>query len=324
MRKERGDSMNEITTVEHLKPFDYSQLDEQTAIFLRQKELNMRNIVGNAYTELGRELKEAQEALSNHRNGIFEEWYTSLGFKKRTVYNLIQRYELIVQNLHNKDLIEELPASLTYEISKPSANEELKQKVLAGEIKTLKEYREKLKQLEAELEQEKQRAKQANEEKEEAEQRAMLAERRLKEMAAQAPKVREIVKEVVPPEIKRKLEEAQRRVAELERQLKEQENDIKKVEKIREEIERLSLERDDIRRQIQSATELSGLYVEIEHLLKTKLAPIKYSRALTERRDSDVVMENLRGIIEMVEQWCYEMKSYLPKGKYIDAEVVEL
>ena len=44
-----------------LTQFKYEQLDESTADFLRQKESNMREIVGKAYTELGRELKEAQQ-----------------------------------------------------------------------------------------------------------------------------------------------------------------------------------------------------------------------------------------------------------------------
>jgi hypothetical protein len=81
----------------------------------------------------------------------------------------------------------------------------------------------------------------------------------------------------------------------------------------------------DFDRRIDSATSISELYVEIEHLLKTKLAPIKYSRALLERQDSDVVRENLRGIIGAVQAWCDEMLTYLPKEnrKIIDAEVIE-
>ena len=193
-----------------------------------------------------------------------------------------------------------------------NGDEELISKLDAGEISIHKAYTEI-----------KERLKQEEEARKRAEQQVQKLREQM-EYAKGKVEVKEVVKEVVPPEIKRKLEEAQRRVAELERQLKEQENDIKRVEKIREEIERLSLQRDDLRRQIDSSLELSALYVEIENLLKTKLAPIKYSRALTERRDSEVVMENLRGIIAMVEEWCYEMKSYLPKGKYIEAEVVEL
>ena len=191
--------MSELTSVEQHKPFDYSQLDEHTADFLRQRELNMRNIVGNAYTELGRELKKAQEHLARQGskyNGVFEKWYTFLGFKKVTVYNLINRYNL-VQNLNEVEklrMIEELPVSLTYEISKPSAEDtpakaQAKAEVLAGEIKTLKEYRERIKQLEKELEQEKRRTRQANEEKEEAEQRARFAEQKLEEEKRKPPKV---------------------------------------------------------------------------------------------------------------------------------------
>jgi hypothetical protein len=65
---------------------------------------------------------------------------------------LINRYNLVFRISENggqTDLIEELPVSLTYEIAKPSVNEELKQKVLDGEVKSLKEYKE----LEARLKQ---------------------------------------------------------------------------------------------------------------------------------------------------------------------------
>ena len=140
-----------------LAKFDYNQLDADTAEFLKRKERNMREIVGNAYTELGRELKEAQERLASHNKyqGMFVKWCEAIGFKPRTAYNLIQRYNLLqnLQNIEQRETIEELPVSLTYEIAKPSANEELKQKVLAGEITTLKQYREleeKLKRVEEE------------------------------------------------------------------------------------------------------------------------------------------------------------------------------
>lgn len=70
--------------------FDYGQLDGSTADFLQKKEDNMREIVGKAYTELGRELKEAQDELAKHGYGCFEEWYTSVGFKRQNVYRLIE------------------------------------------------------------------------------------------------------------------------------------------------------------------------------------------------------------------------------------------
>lgn len=138
-----------------VKTFSYEQLDENTAKFLRAKENNMREIVGRAYTELGRELKEAQECLAKNRYGCFREWLRSIGIKKDAAIRLIQRYELIVSNCDSKtDLLEDLPVSLTYEIARPSAEStepkrQAKQAVLNGEVKTLKEYRELLAEKEA-------------------------------------------------------------------------------------------------------------------------------------------------------------------------------
>lgn len=141
--------MTQLTT------FDYDQIDGKTADFLREKERNMRDIVGRAYTELGRELKEAQEALSKNRYGCFGEWCATLGFNRQQTQNLITRYELIVKNFDNRELIEDLPVSLSYEVAKPSAESTspkraAKQAVLSGDIRSLKEYRELVAKLEAE------------------------------------------------------------------------------------------------------------------------------------------------------------------------------
>ncbi|WP_144461138.1 hypothetical protein [Siminovitchia fortis] len=133
---------NEITK------FQYDQLDGDTADFLRQKESNMRQIVGKAYTELGKELKEARDKLagSNQYDGVFEKWYTSvLGMNRKMVNRLIQRYELVVTNCHKQGLLENMPVSLTYEIAKPSAEStpakaQAKAEVLAGDIESLKSF----------------------------------------------------------------------------------------------------------------------------------------------------------------------------------------
>lgn len=137
-----------------LDKFRYEQLDDSTASFLRAKENDMREIVGKAYTDLGRELKEAQEHLAKNKYGCFQSWAESIGFKRQTVYKLIQRYELIIHNVDNREMLEDLPVSLTYEIARPSAESteakrQAKQAVINGEVKTLKEYRELLAEKEA-------------------------------------------------------------------------------------------------------------------------------------------------------------------------------
>src|SRR5690625_1868998 len=163
-----------------LTKFKYEQLDESTADFLRQKESNMREIVGKAYTELGKELYEAPQELARQGSkyeGVFEKWYAYLGWKKRTVYNLINRFNL-VQNLHEVSQIaqvEELPVSLSYAIASPSsestpAKAQAKAEVLAGNIDTLKKYRERIKELERKAEHAEQRAEAERSERERLEQ----------------------------------------------------------------------------------------------------------------------------------------------------------
>ena len=111
----------------------------------------------------------------------------------------------------------------------------------------------------------------------------------------------------------------------LERKVKLNEEDAKKFNDLKTQIEFLSKEKDDIARQITSATELSGLSVKIDKFLKTELSPIRYSRTL-ERMDSEIAVNNLQDIIESVESWCIDMRMYLPNNKnnnkIIDVEVL--
>ncbi|SFE47063.1 hypothetical protein SAMN04487887_11359 [Enterococcus casseliflavus] len=142
--------MNEVST-----NFDYSIVDDITAQFLKVKEQELQSIVLNSSIQLGEKLIEAQEKLASFKTGTFEKWFTSIGLKKRTVYNYINQAKFVHQ-MHEYEQIEmfqELPTTLKTEISKPSAKQEAVEMVLSGDIKTTKEYRELEKQLKAKDEQ---------------------------------------------------------------------------------------------------------------------------------------------------------------------------
>ena len=96
------------------------------------------------YNEFGKIFKETQEKLSLKGYGCFYEWFERLGFKKDSVYRYIGRYNLIVAlgDKQKIELVESLPIKLAYEISKDNCSEELKEKVLRGEITTLNQYME--------------------------------------------------------------------------------------------------------------------------------------------------------------------------------------
>ena len=320
--------------------FDYGKLDGTTAGILRRKEEKMRDAVGRAYTDLGQQLKEAQDVLAKYKHGCFEEWYTSLGFKKRTVYNLIQRYDLIVQNLEERNLLEELPTSLTYEISKPSTDPELKQKVLDGDITTLKQ----LKEAEARASEAERTTRFARLEIE-GYKRELKSLREQAGVEGEAPhiepveiekivEVEKIVeKEVVPEDyqsIKRKvqdqeleLERLQSEKEHLERKAKLNEDEADEYKALKQQIQNLKEQKNSLSRQIESATELSGLVVRVESLLKKDLAPIKYSRAIREQGDDPIVKENLTEIVDRLREWCREMEVLIGGKDYIDAEVIE-
>ncbi|WP_240078095.1 hypothetical protein [Enterococcus gallinarum] len=142
--------MNEVST-----NFDYSIVDDTTAQFLKLKEQELQSIVLNSSIQLGEKLIEAQEKLASFKTGTFEKWFTSIGLKKRTVYNYINQAKFVHQMHEYKqiEMFQELPTTLKTEISKPSAKPEAVEMVLSGDIKTTKEYRELEKQLKAKDEQ---------------------------------------------------------------------------------------------------------------------------------------------------------------------------
>lgn len=165
--------MNEVTT------FQYETIDEPTADFLRRKESNIRYAVEHMIEVVGGELRDAQESLagSNQHDGLFERWYTFMGFSKRTVYDYIA-FHSVVRQAHEQNLgidVNALPKKLVYAIGAKSAEStpakaQAKEEVLDGSIDTLKAYRERIAELESQ-------AKQATEKAEQAKSARQIAEK---------------------------------------------------------------------------------------------------------------------------------------------------
>lgn len=135
------ESVNTDLILSHFN-FEF-EMEENELDFLKNQTIKLQSTTSKAYTEIGKILSETRERLSNNKTGIFEKWFTELGFSKRTVYNLINRSNYIVQNLHNINFIESLPISLSYELTNPMCSEELREKILSGEIKNFRDFFEK-------------------------------------------------------------------------------------------------------------------------------------------------------------------------------------
>lgn len=125
-----------------LQEFDLMKfdLDKVTNEYLIEQTLKIKEITVKAHTDLGKIFYETQKKLSMNKNGCFEEWYVTIGFKKQSVYNYINRYLFLVNNMDKKSLIESLPLKLIYQISNPNCPSEIVEMVLNGDIKNYKEY----------------------------------------------------------------------------------------------------------------------------------------------------------------------------------------
>lgn len=283
-----------------LSTFNYEQLDGKTADFLRTKERNMREIVGRAYTELGRELKEAQAALSNNRNGVFEKWCEYIGMSHKQVTRLIQRYDMLT-NCHDNqtELLEDLPVSLSYEIAAPSAEStepkrQAKQAVLNGDIRTLKEYRELVAKLEA-----------AESGRKEAEQQAQeLAEqnetlRHTVESLAATPRI-EVQREVIAdPDLAARLKRYEAKYGDIDGQVTERITNFTEVDGAA----------------LQFADDVQTLLLNYSHLTKYKSTFMNISDAAYDeyRTSLDALIEFVNGMERVM--------SNTPKGK---ADVIDI
>ena len=134
---------------EILKNYDFSfDVDKETLEFLKEQTVKVHNKGNTFYTELGKIFKETQEKLANNKTGVFKKWFESLGFTKDTTYRMISRYNHIValcDDIKVKDF-ESLPLSISYEISKESCPEFIREKVLNGQIKTKAEIKKAIKE----------------------------------------------------------------------------------------------------------------------------------------------------------------------------------
>lgn len=150
--------MNKVRNLGDFDPtsFDYSQLDDETSVFLKQRVRNMESIADDTRYRMGKELFQAQERLADHYKGTFVKWFKSLGLDKDNVYFWINEFKFS-RNLENtKQALNfgSASKSLKKDVMKKNAPNEAKQAVLNGDITTHKEYvalEKKLKQREQEL-----------------------------------------------------------------------------------------------------------------------------------------------------------------------------
>ena len=317
-----------------INSFNYEQLDHDLSSFLKEKENNVREITNTARTEIGKELYEASERLKKQgsKDGIFMEWYSSLGFKPKQVSRLLQRYELLTNCQEDeRGIIEDLPISLTYEIAKPSVNVELKRLVIKGDITTHKEYKELeekmkfekeknkiaeefVKKVKNELEQERIEAKKEKEHKDQ-ENKVLKTELDQQKQSSKVEKMK-LVQQV--QNLQNERDSARRRLEILESEKVLLKRDSDKYKELQKNIERLTEKEGSLTRQFENASNIGDFSYRIEKAFLRELAPVKYARFIEEiEHGNSAVYNALNGIVTKVEDWSKEMRGIMKKRKIL-------
>lgn len=142
--------------------FDYSGLTDQAVEDLHfaedeyrhGKQMAERGLVhmGNAIAAAHDALCGVVQLLDNSKHGnrgddSFRAWCCSIGITKSTAYNLLQVSALMDgSSPRQRAILEALPPTLLYTVAKPSAPQELVEKVKNGEVTTNKAYQDLLKE----------------------------------------------------------------------------------------------------------------------------------------------------------------------------------
>ena len=191
-----------LTTVpDAMRPaFDYSGLTDQTVEDLHFAENEYRHgkqMAERGLVHMGNAIAAAHDALCGtvvaqcdngkfaKKEDTFRAWCVSIGITKDTAYRLLQVSALLDgSSPRQQKILKELSPTLLYAVAKPSAPQELVEKVKSGDITTNKQYQEALAQIKAE----KERADAAETERDKllgAQNRAAWAESHIQDVEAQ-------------------------------------------------------------------------------------------------------------------------------------------
>ena len=153
-----------LTTVpDAMRPaFDYSGLTDQTVENLHFAEDEYRHgkqMAERGLVHMGNAIAAAHDALCGtvvqqldngqfaKKEDTFRAWCCSIGITKSTAYNLLQVSALMDgSSPRQQAILEALPPTLLYAVAKPSAPQELVEKVKNGEVTTNKAYQDLLKE----------------------------------------------------------------------------------------------------------------------------------------------------------------------------------
>lgn len=290
---------------------------------IKQIELEIKhhkNIAGLSIWEIGRRLNHVKENDLVH--GEWENWCSD---KVDITPAYANRYIKVFKEFEHSNQYTSMGLNALYLIATMPVEERTKEHTLdTGAVKQvdemtvreLQEVKRKLKQREDELLELKQTPPQIVEKEVEPEDYQFVKNR----ATTLENTIRTLKHSVQDKDLEIERVVKEKEILERKARLNEQESN--KYKQLKSQIENLSKQKSDLGIQIKTRTELSGLVVRIEHILKTELAPIKYSKSIRDASDDKIVNDNLKDIVDRVQEWCTEMYGYVQDNDIINTEVI--
>ncbi|MGZ9521764.1 hypothetical protein ACXXHI_00470 [Staphylococcus epidermidis] len=289
--------------------FDYSLVDNETAEFLKEREYTINGIAEDARIKIGGELLKARDRLANHRNGVFRKWHESGGMDKNQVTYYIN-LTLLSRNLDNnqKDNFLNAPKSLQKEVMKKNAPDDLKRKVLDGDITTHKEY----KKLQRDKEELEQQNSQLQSQVEQAQRSESIARKKLEDEQNREPEIKREVKEVIPPHVKAQLSDRQQMIDAKDKEIKQLQEQLSKAEEQKQKFEKQDyLEEDEQIASINFQVESTVLEIKdnINRFLNENASTAFREAAIA--RASKKTKNQIYDGVEELEAFCRTMRQSL-------------
>ncbi|MEB7460931.1 hypothetical protein [Staphylococcus borealis] len=316
--------------IEHMnETFDYSLVDSETAEFLKEREYTINGIAEDARIKIGRELKKAQDKLANHGNGVFVKWYESGGLNKHQVHYYIN-LERLSTNMDElqKDNFLNAPKSLQKEVMKKNAPEDLKQKVLDGDITTHKEY----KQLQKDKERLEQQNAKLQSQVEQAQRSEEIAKKQLEDAESREP---EVIEKYMEPEdyqetknalaqsrhhqklIEQRNEKLEKEIEDMKHRRDEVSEKSHKYDELNKALGDMNRKLDDGQRRLKAQKEVYDLVKKGEELIK-EIAPMTYFIHDEYILSNEYAIKPIKKIADDLLDLSQKLNKQISKGDVID------